>query len=267
MALKKGDFIELDYTGKLSESKEVFDTTSQDVAKKEGLNNPQATYGPVIIALGEGQILAGLDKALIGKELGKHTFHIADVDGFGKKSAKLLRLVPLKAFAKENIRPYAGLQVNIDNQNGIVRSVSGGRIIVDFNHPLASRDLEYDVDVKRIVTDKKEQVASFFKMFGMPVEKVEANEKSATVFTKTQLPLEFTNQLAQDIKRLTNLDAVSFESGKKPQATDSAQKKDPAQKKSSSTASTSAAADEPVKAKTAKDASQQPVQQPINKDQ
>lgn len=217
MAIKKGDFIELDYTGKLADTGDVFDTTVEAVAKKEHIHGKDSSYGSIIVALGEGQLLPGLDRDLVGKEVGKHNITVADVDGFGKKSAKLLRLVPAKVFAKENIRPYVGLQVNVDNQMGTVRSASGGRIIVDFNHPLSSKDLVYDVDVKRIVTDKKEQVESFFKMIGIPVQKIEADQKNATVFTHAMLPTELTTPLVEDIKRLTGLNTISFESGKKPE--------------------------------------------------
>ncbi len=216
MAIKKGDFIELNYTGKLAETKDVFDTTVEEVAKKEEIHGKNAKYGPVVIALGEGQLLKGLDTELVGKEIGKYTIFIEDINGFGKKDAKLLKLVPTRVFTKENIRPYVGLQVNVDDKMGIVRSASGGRIIVDFNNPLASKDLEYDVEILRIVTDKKEQLESFFKMIGIPFEKIEANEKEATIFTKGMLPTELTAPLVEDMKRLTGIITISFESGIKP---------------------------------------------------
>lgn len=215
MALKKGDFIEITYTGKIDDSqKGIFDTTDEGVAKKEGIYSKQTKYGSQIVVLGEGHILPGLDKFLIGKDVGKHTIKVADVDAFGKKSAKALKLVPAKVFSKENIRPYAGLQINIDDQMGIVRSVSGGRIIVDFNHPLASKDLEYELEVKRIVEDKKEQVESIFKMMGFPVEAIEANDKKVTISTKAALPEPLTKPLSEDLKRLTGVDTIEFKAVK-----------------------------------------------------
>ena len=45
--------------------------------------------------------------------------------------------------------------VNIDNTMGVIRSVSGGRVIVDFNHPLSSKSVHYDVEIIKIVEDKK----------------------------------------------------------------------------------------------------------------
>ncbi|MCA9478691.1 MAG: FKBP-type peptidyl-prolyl cis-trans isomerase [Nanoarchaeota archaeon] len=148
--IKKGDFVRLNYTG--SADGHVYDTTVEATAKKEEIYSPKTKYGPVVVVIGERHLIKGLDEGLVGKEAGKHSFDIKDVDAFGKKDAKKLQLVPMKLFAKENIRPFAGLQVNIDDTMGIVRSVSGGRVIVDFNHPLSSKDVHYDVEVEGIIT-------------------------------------------------------------------------------------------------------------------
>ncbi|MBN1175907.1 peptidylprolyl isomerase [Candidatus Woesearchaeota archaeon] len=211
MAIKQGDFIEIEYTGKLNdESKAVFDTTNAEVAKKEGLFDEKTKYGPMIIVVGEQQVIPGLDNALVGKDIGKHSFEIADIDAFGKKTASKIQLVPAKVFTKEQIRPFPGLQVNIDGQIGTIRTVSGGRVMVDFNHPLSSKDVVYDVEVKRIITDKKEQVTAFFNLMNFPVVNIEADEKLATITVASALPENLTLPLGEDIKRLTNIASIEF---------------------------------------------------------
>ncbi|MCF7798268.1 peptidylprolyl isomerase [Candidatus Woesearchaeota archaeon] len=225
MAIKEGDFIKINYTGKINDSdKAVFDTTDIAVAKQEEIYSPKTKYGPAVIVVGEGQVLPGIDKQLIGKEPGTYTFEIPDVDAFGKKDAKLMKLLSNKIFVKEGIRPQPGLQVNIDNQMGFIRSVSGGRVVVDFNHPLASKDLIYDVEVIKIITDKKEQTQAFFDAMGLPVDKITATEKEVIITTKQLLPPEFAKPLTEDIKRLIKVDAVTFE------ATEGSNKKEEAKK-------------------------------------
>lgn len=212
MAIKKGDFVEIDYTARLADgAKECFDTTSADVAKKEDIHSQKTVYEPVIVVVGEGHVIKGLDANLEGKEVGKYTFVIKDIDAFGKKSAQLLKLVPAKLFSKENIRPYPGLQVNVDNEMGVIRSVSGGRIIVDFNHPLSSKDVEYEVEVKRIVEDTKEKIESLFKMIGIMADNIKVDGDNATILTKVMLPEQLTSPLVEDLKRLTNLKNITFE--------------------------------------------------------
>ncbi len=214
--IKKGDFIELNYTGRLDDSeKAVFDTTIEKVAKDEGIYSPKTAYGTIIIPLGEGYLLPGLDKALEGQTLGKHSIQIEAKDGFGLKDPKKLQLVPMKFFTRDNVRPVPGLQVNIDDQIGIVRSVSGGRVIVDFNHPLSSKDLLYEVEILRIVEDKKEQVESIFKVIGIKTENVDVEGNKATIGMAGELPKEFTEPLSKDIKRLTGLEEIAFVNTKK----------------------------------------------------
>lgn len=209
--MEKGDFIELDYTGKTQDQKEVFDTTSEDVAKKEGIYSDKTKYGPVKVVLGEGHILPGLETRLIGKEIGKYSFEIPDKEAFGKKDASKLKLMPAKAFKHEQIRPFPGLQINVDGEIGTVKSVSGGRIIVDFNHPLSSRDVEYEVNIKKIIKDTQEKVEALFELFKLPYEEIKLEGEKLTVKTKIEFPAQLTGSLTDDIKRLIKLKEIKFE--------------------------------------------------------
>jgi len=216
MSIKKGDFIEINYTGRLADGeKECFDTTYEDVAKKEGIFSQKTKYGPVKIIVGEHHVIPGIDRNLEGKEIGKYTFKIADVEAFGKKSAQLLKLVPSRVFAKEQIKPYPGLQINMDNEMGVVKNVSGGRIIVDFNHPLASKDVEYDVEIKRIITDNSEKINVFFSLVGLKAENISIDGDKAVISFKVELPDELKKPLVDDLKRFTGLKTIDFEVLKK----------------------------------------------------
>lgn len=208
MTIKEGDFIQINYTG--SADNAVFDTTEAIVAKEAGIFSSKTTYGPVTIVVGERHVIKGLDEGLVGKELGKHSFDIEDIDAFGKKDAKKLQLLPTKVFTKENINPYPGLQVNIDDTIGVVRSVSGGRTIVDFNHPLSSKTVHYDVDVLKIVDDTKEQIQAFFDIMGAKIEDITLSEDKAVIKTQAPLPEPFTKPLGEDISRLTGIKTIEF---------------------------------------------------------
>ena len=159
MALKKGDFIEIDYIGRIKETQEIFDVTNADIAKRHNIFNPNAHYHSQIICVGEKQVVPGLDDAFLTKEE-KKTFSVElpPEQAFGKKDAKLMQLVPLKTFQKQQINPFPGLQLNLNGMLGTVRTVSGGRVIVDFNHPLAGRNVVYEVTIKRLVTKDEEKL-------------------------------------------------------------------------------------------------------------
>lgn len=208
--IKIGDFVELDYTGRIKDDKMVFDTTIEETAKASDIYSQKFKYKPVIICVGEKHLVKGLDDALIGKNPGKYTIEVKSENAFGKKAADLLKLIPLRLFVKDEVKPYVGLEVNVDGAIGVVRNVSGGRIIVDFNHPLAGRDLIYDIDIKRVVTDLLEQVKAVLELIGVPFENIDIMDEKATVTIKAKLPDEIIKPLSDDIKRLTGLKAVEF---------------------------------------------------------
>ena len=148
MAFKEGDFIEIEYTGSIKESGIVFDTTSMDLAKKSNLYEINKTYGPIIVCLGHEQLLKGLDEQIRDKELNKdYKVEVKAEKAFGKKSAQLIQMISASKFKEQKVPVAAGMQVNIDGKIGIIKSISGGRIIIDFNHPLAGVDLAYNIKI------------------------------------------------------------------------------------------------------------------------
>ncbi|MCB9361947.1 peptidylprolyl isomerase [Candidatus Woesearchaeota archaeon] len=204
--IKEKDFVEVEYTGRLQETKEVFDTTLKSVAEAEGLDTGKGHFHPVTIVVGEGHLMQGIDKALVGKDLGKHEIPVKAEDGFGKKSAKLIQLISTSKFKKQGVQPRPGMQVNIDNQIGVVRSVTGGRTIVDFNHPLSGKDLLYDVEVKRVVTDPAEQVKALLDVrLHLHTAEVSIKDKVATITTPFEMPEQLTKPLGDEIQQLTGL--------------------------------------------------------------
>ena len=211
--IKNGDFVELDYTGKVKDDKIVFDTTVEQIAKDHKIHNPKFRYKPIVICMGEHHVVKGLEDALIGKNPGIYTIEVKAEHAFGKKSTELLKLIPMKLFKKDNVQPFVGLEVNIDESLGIVRSVSGGRVIVDFNHPLSSKDLVYDIEVKRIVTDPLEKVRAVLDMLGVPFETLDLDDvkEKATIITRIKYPDEAVAEVSEHVKRLAGMKAVEFQ--------------------------------------------------------
>jgi FKBP-type peptidyl-prolyl cis-trans isomerase SlyD len=165
MPVKKGDFIKLDYTGKIKETNDVFDTTNQEVAEKEGIVNENKNYGPIAIIVGGGHVLKSLEDAIEGMESGEEkNIEIAPEDGFGERNRDLLQLVPMREFKKQGIKPQVGMAITSEGHTGIIRNISGGRVTVDFNHELAGKTLEYDLKVEEIIDDNTDKVKSMIQL-------------------------------------------------------------------------------------------------------
>lgn len=71
MPVKNGDFIKLEYTGKVQETGDVFDSTSEEVAEENGIHSDKKTYGPVSVIIGGGHVLKGMEEALVDMEEGE----------------------------------------------------------------------------------------------------------------------------------------------------------------------------------------------------
>jgi len=157
MALKQKQFVEMDFTGRVKDTDEVFDTTNPKDAK--GITDEKVK--PLKICIGEQMLLEKFDKALEGKEVGKeYIIELGPNDAFGDRKKDLVKMIPLKIFTDKGVMPYRGLMLNMDGMVVRIVSVSGGRVITDFNNPLAGKSLVYKFKVNRVIEDKKEQIES-----------------------------------------------------------------------------------------------------------
>ena len=159
MAIEKGDFIKINYIGRIKETKQVFDTTYESVAKEHGIYDENVKFKPVPIVVGASHVIPGVDEALIGMEVGeKKTIEVPPEKGYGKRDPKKIRAIPLKEFLKQGIKPVPGTRVNIDNEVGKILSVGAGRVTVDFNHELAGKTLEYEISIEEKVNKDEEKI-------------------------------------------------------------------------------------------------------------
>lgn len=211
--IKLHDFIEIEYTGKLADGA-VFDTTSEKVAKEQHFYSQKHKYKPAVICVGEKQILPGLDAQLVDKELGKeYTVTLSPEQAFGKRDIKQVKIIPMNMFRQHNVQPHPGLQVDVDGEMGLVTRVSGGRVMVNFNHPLAGKEVMYSYKILRKVTDQKEKVTAFLSaILRLPTEamNIEVKDDAATVTIPGELPAQISTILAQKLMQLTGLKDILF---------------------------------------------------------
>ena len=97
-----------------------------------------------------------------------------------------------------------GLQVNIDGLLGTIKTVSGGRTLVDFNHPLSGKNVLYKIKIGRIVEDDKEKLLAMLKLsFGDDKDfDVQIKEGEASIKSKHKIPEEISKQLNEKITKL-----------------------------------------------------------------
>jgi peptidylprolyl isomerase len=148
MPFQKGDFILIDYIARIKDTDEVFDTTIEAEAKKFNIYRSDVIYESMLVVLGEGWVVSGLEERLYEMSVGeKREIEVPPEKGFGVRDPSKVRLIPLRMFKGEpNLRP--GARVRFRDALATVRSISSGRVQLDFNHPLAGKTLKYEVEVK-----------------------------------------------------------------------------------------------------------------------
>jgi FKBP-type peptidyl-prolyl cis-trans isomerase 2 len=156
MTFQKNDFIEIEFTGKIKDG-EVFDSNIPEELKK--LNSSQPAK-PFIFCLGQDMFLKGAEDFLIGKDVGSYEIDLKPEKAFGLRNPSFIQMIPLKVFIEHQINPIPGAVLTFDNKLGKVLTVSGGRIMVDFNNPLAGKEVIYNIKVLRKVGDINEKVNS-----------------------------------------------------------------------------------------------------------
>jgi len=150
-------YLEIKYKAVVKDTNSVFDLSEK----------------PKVVPLGAGLLHDFVEKALEKVKPGK-TYKFEFEKPFGDRDENKIKLVPLSEFTRRKIKPIPGLIVKIDGKRGIIRSVSGGRVTVDFNHPLAGKDLYYEVEVIKEVTDLEDKIKGLIEfLFEIDRENIE----------------------------------------------------------------------------------------------
>jgi FKBP-type peptidyl-prolyl cis-trans isomerase 2 len=142
--IAKGDIVRLDFEGRIEDSNELFDTTNAQTAKDNGVFNEKIEYAPIPVLVGGGRVFQGLEEALEGAEVGKEVEVVIPADkAAGQRDPKLVELIPVREFLRQEVEPRIGMEINIKNRVGVVTAVTAGRVRVDFNRRLAGKSLKY----------------------------------------------------------------------------------------------------------------------------
>jgi len=218
--MKKGDFVEIDFVGRIASTGEIFDLTDEETAKNEDLHNPKHKYKPSLVIIGSNMAVPGVEKALEKMEPGhEKEFELPPEEAFGGRDMHLIRIVSMAKFIKEKINPVPGMFVDIDGIRTKVLSVAGGRVRVDFNHPLAGKNLRYKVKLVRHITDTLEKAQSLLSYYTV---KCNATLDSEILTIETQKPMNdflkkfLSENLMKWIPEIKNITFADKEAMKEP---------------------------------------------------
>ena len=172
MTFNKGSLILVDYTAKVKDTEEVFDTTIEEDAKKHSIHEQNFKYMPKLVSIGEVSypVLKGLDEALAKTAVGdKLTIEVTPDKGFGERDSGKVRMIPIRKLGEDAERVSVGDSIEVDNKKGIIRYIGSGRVQVDYNHRYAGKTILFDVNVIKSLDSPNDKIDSILKN-RLPVE-------------------------------------------------------------------------------------------------
>jgi peptidylprolyl isomerase len=136
-----GDTVRVHYTGRLTDGS-TFDSSMQ--------------REPMQFTLGQGQLIPGFEQAVVGMTPGESKTETIPCDqAYGTHRSELLVEIE-RQHLPPDLQPYVGQQLEMTRQNGaavpvVVTAVSVAQVTLDANHPLAGKDLIFEITLVDIV--------------------------------------------------------------------------------------------------------------------
>jgi len=195
--MQNNDFIILKYSGKIKETGHEFDK-SEDT--------------PVII--GAEYTIKGVEEALKEMNLGeKKIIEIPPEKGFGERNQKLIKLISISEFRRQDKKPIPGMMVSIEDMRGRILSVSGGRVKIDFNHPLSGKTLIYELEVKEKIEkieDKIKMIINIYTRIEKDKIDIKTNDKEVEIVLPPLINPIYKKKIADECIKFLGLEKVKF---------------------------------------------------------
>ena len=181
MTFQKGTLVLVDYTAKVKDSNEIFETTREADAKSNSTYDANVKYQPRLISVGESWVLKGLDDALANTAVGdKLSIEVPPEKGFGTRDPAKIRMIPIRKLGEDAEKVTVGDTIELDERTGIVRFIGSGRVQVDFNHRFAGKTIVYDLNViKSLDTDQDKVMGLLKRRFPIEESKIKFEIKGA----------------------------------------------------------------------------------------
>jgi len=171
-------FLLVDLTVKDAKEGKVYQTTVEKIAKESGIHDERSIYLPVLVIPGEADLFPKVMEAIRDLEEGESfEVKLSPEEAYGPYDRGKVRVFSVKRLEREGIQPEIGATVYIDGQRGVIQSITGGRVTIDFNHPLAGRELVISGKVVRKIEDDLEKVRAIVAdSFDVPLEDIRVEE-------------------------------------------------------------------------------------------
>lgn len=147
------DFINPNEDTRIAQGSQVSLHFSVSLENGMEIDNTRSRTEPVSLTIGDGNLLEGFEKALLGLRAGdRRTVHLPPEDAFGPWNPDNIQTFDTVKFGA---RPELNQVIEFEDKAkttlaGVVKSVTDDVTEVDFNHPLAGRNVVFEVEIARV---------------------------------------------------------------------------------------------------------------------
>ncbi|MCL4398433.1 peptidylprolyl isomerase [Candidatus Parvarchaeota archaeon] len=203
--IKENDFVMINFVGRLSSTGQIFDLTDKNVAEKENIKG-EYNFSPVLVIPGGNYVLKVISDSVVGKNPGdKYQLVVSPKDGFGEFDKKLIKTYGISVFRNNNINPSVGDMVLLDDKMATVLAINSGRVLVSYNHPLAGKELKYDIEIVSIIENDKDKYSAIFEHYtGKGPENVDVDGENVKIFTKEDVKSYVKDSIVMDVEKYIN---------------------------------------------------------------
>jgi FKBP-type peptidyl-prolyl cis-trans isomerase 2 len=176
--VEEGDFVLLKMTARTQKGK-IFRVSSEEDAKKAGMYEEekaqQGYYTPEFVIIGKpGFLNEGLTETIQDMNyFQKKSVKIPPTKAFGKRDPQKIERIGIAKFRKLNDgkNPEYGQDfTNKKGQRGVISNILQGKVIIDYNHPLAGQSIDYNLEIVDKIDEFDEKIDYFLISKGIPKE-------------------------------------------------------------------------------------------------
>ena len=181
--MENGDFIKINFEMRLGNDKKLVATNQEKIAKENNIFDEEGKYRETVLIVGSEEIFKEINESFRAAKIGsENEVHIPVADAYGARDSANIKVHTMREFQRNKIDPVPGQEVRINNRKGKVISVSPGRVLVDYNHPWAGRDLFYKYSITGKLETAGEKANSIVDMnYSKGSGKFEISENGDTI--------------------------------------------------------------------------------------
>ncbi|MFP3300649.1 MAG: FKBP-type peptidyl-prolyl cis-trans isomerase [Thermoplasmatales archaeon] len=162
--MEKGDIIRLQYDSYTDDGK-LIETTDAEKAKAAGIYDEHNVYKPKVVIVGSGRLLKPLEEEIKKSNLGEEKeITIPPEEAFGVRDPNNVKVLSMRELERREIEPELGKTIKIGDKYGRITAITPGRVVIDFNHPLAGKSIQYKFKIAEKIDNEIDKIKAIIEL-------------------------------------------------------------------------------------------------------